>query len=192
MSTDAAKRTKPEAFVARPVSHSGGWDDGTRRLASLERDFGSFDVAEEETVVTRGVYTDCLQAAEAGSLGGARVFLWHDGKVLLVRYRDRPGTWDLPGGPTERGESLSETATLRVHEDVSLTCTLTGIDRVVEQSFTLVEGGDGVTGYWVFFEASVDEASLSPSDEILEARWFDPDDSPGPVGPHVDARLGGE
>lgn len=171
------------------MSHSGGWDDGIRRLARLERDFGPFDVVEAETVVPRAVYTDCLQALEAGSLGGARVFLWHDDEVLLVRYRDRPSTWDLPGGPTERSEFLAETAELRVYEDVGVSCTVTDIDRVVEQSFALVEDGDGVAGHWVFFEATVEDESLSPSDEILEARWFDPVDAPEPVGPHIQARL---
>jgi len=174
------------------VSQPGGWDSRNRLLASLERDFGAFDVATEETVVPRAVYTDCLQASEAGALGGARVFVWHDGAVLLVRYRDEPDVWDLPGGPTERGESLAETATLRVYEDVGVDVTLRGIYRVVEQTFALVEGGDGVSGYWVFFEADVAEPALSPGDEVLEARWFDASDPPDEVGPDVLERLAEE
>ncbi|MFB6270308.1 MAG: NUDIX hydrolase [Halobacterium sp.] len=173
------------------MSTPGGRDHG-RRLASLEREYGAFDVVEEETVVPRAVYTDCLQAAEAGSLGGARVFLFHDGEVLLVRYRDQSDTWDLPGGPTERGESFADTAELRVLEDVGVSCSLTGIDRVLEQTFALVEGGDGVTGYWVFFEAEAPSTEFEPSEDVLEARWFDVDDVPGPIGPHVEARLGGD
>ncbi|WP_336034491.1 NUDIX domain-containing protein [Halobacterium yunchengense] len=171
------------------MSHSGGRDDDSRRLASLERDFGAFDVVTEEAVVPRPTYTDCLQAAEAGSLGGARVFLWRDGRVLLVRYRDQPSAWDLPGGPTERGESLPDTATGRVLEDVGVEPELTGVHRVLEQSFALVEGGDGVTGHWVFFDAAVGDGDVAPSDDVLEARWFDPAAPPEPVGPHVADRL---
>ncbi|MUV60416.1 NUDIX hydrolase [Halobacterium sp. CBA1126] len=160
-----------------------------RRLADLERDYGAFDVVDEETVVPRAVYTDCLQAAEAGSLGGARVVLRHDGAVLLVRYGDQPDAWDFPGGSTERGESHADTAKFRVHEDVGATCTLSGVARVIRQSFALVEGGDGVTGLWVFFEGDVDDRAVSPSDEILESRWFDPADPPDAIGPHVSAIL---
>ncbi|MCD2202159.1 NUDIX hydrolase [Halobacterium sp. KA-6] len=168
---------------------SSGWDGVRQRLAGLERDYGAFDVVEEETVVPRAVYTDCLQAAEAGSLGGARVVLRHDDEVLLVRYHDHPEAWDFPGGSTERGESHTDTAKFRVHDDVGSTCTLTGVARVIEQSFALVEGGDGVTGLWVFFEGETSDAELSLSEEILEARWFDPADPPDAVGPHVSAIL---
>jgi 8-oxo-dGTP diphosphatase len=174
------------------VSHSGGCDDDRRRLDGLQREFGDFDVVTEETVVPRAVYTDCLQADEAESLGGARVFLWRDGEVLLVRYRDQPEAWDLPGGPTDRGESFADTARFRVLEDVGVSPELTGVDRVVEQSFALVEGGDGVTGHWVFFEGRVDAADVAASEGVVEARWFDVDDPPEPIGPHVVDRLAEE
>lgn len=174
------------------MSQPDGWDSRNRLLASLERDFGTFEVVTEETVVPRAVYTDCLQASEAGSLGGARVFVWHDDAVLFVRYRDDPDQWDLPGGPTERGESLAETAMYTVYEDAGVDVTLRGIHCVVEQCFALVDGGDGVTGYWVFFDADATDQTLSPADEVLEAKWFDASDPPDQVGPHVSARLAGE
>lgn len=166
----------------------GSWDNGGSRLASLERDYGPFDVVDAKAVVPRAVYTDCLRASEAGMLGGARVFLWRDGQVLLVRYGDKPDTWDLPGGPADRGESLEDAAKFRVHEDVGVTCSITGVDRVIEQTFALVDGGDGVTGYWVFFEAETDD-EVSKADDVLEARWFDPANPPEPIGPHVRDRL---
>lgn len=187
-----AERTKPEDSDTPPVPAPGGRDRDRRRLASLERDYGPFDVVEEESVVPRAVYTDCLQAAESGSLGGARVFLFRDDQVLLVRYRDQPDAWDLPGGPTERGESYEDTAKLRVHEDVGVAPRLSDVVTVVEQTFALVAGGDGVAGYWVFFEADVEEAPVEPSDHLLEARWFDVDDPPQPIGPHVAAHLDGD
>lgn len=187
----SAKRVKRADAIAASVLPPGGWDDSERKLGGLERDYGSFDVFEEETVVPRVVYSDCQQAAEADSLGGARVFLERDGRVLLVRYRGRPETWDAPGGPTERDESFEDTATYRVYEDVGLTCTLTGVARVVEQRFTLVEAGEGVTGHWVFFEGETDDEDVSSSEEIVEARWFDSADTPDAVGPHVQSYLDG-
>lgn len=164
---------------------SSGWNRVRRRLAGLEREYGDFDVFEEETVVPRAVYTDCLQAAEAGSLGGARVVLRDDGEVLLVRYADHAEAWDFPGGSTERGESHEDTATFRTHEDVGAACTVTGVERVIEQSFALVENGDGVSGLWVFFEGEPDDRDLTLSEEVLEARWFDAADPPDAIGAHV-------
>jgi len=172
------------------VSSPSGRDRVRQRLAGLERDYGEFDVVEEETVVPRPVYTDCLQAAEAGSLGGARVVVRRDDEVLLVRYRDQPEAWDFPGGSTERGETHADTAAFRVHDDVGLACTLTGVERAIEQSFALVEGGDGVTGLWVFFEAEADGEAVSLSEDVLEARWFDAADPPEAIGPHTRAILG--
>lgn len=158
-------------------------------LDRLRRTYDEFEVVSEERVVPRTVYTDCLQAAEAGSLGGARVLLESEGKVLLVRYEENPGVWDLPGGPTERGENLEQTARHRTFEDTGVTCRLGDVVRVVKQSFALVEGGDGVTGVWVFFGAATDETAVDVADDVLEARWFDRDDVPSEVGPHVSAIL---
>jgi len=141
--------------------------------------------------VARPVYTDCLQAAEAGALGGARVAVRRDDDVLLVRYHDQPEAWDFPGGSTERGETHADTATFRVHDDVGVTCTLAGVALVVEQSFSLVEDGDGVEGLWVFFEGETDDAAVAPSEDVLEARWFDAADPPSAIGPHVRDVLGG-
>lgn len=175
--------------VTVPVSSPSGWDRVDQRLTSLRREYGQFEVVETETVVSRPVYTDCLQASEAESLGGARVAVRRDGDVLLARYRDQSEAWDLPGGSTDRGESHVETAKFRVYDDIGVSCRLTGIARVIEQSFTLVEGGDGVTGIWVFFEAETDDDEVSLSDDVLEATWFDPSDLPDAIDPHVRATL---
>lgn len=154
-------------------------------LARLRRTYNSFDVVTEERVVPRTVYTDCLQAAEAGSLGGARVFLEHDDKLLLVRYQANPDVWDLPGGPTERGEEHEQTARHRVYEETGVTCRLQGVARVVKESFALVENGDGIVGLWVFFEGEPTDVDVTAGEKVLEAKWFETDDVPEEIGPHV-------
>lgn len=158
-------------------------------LDRLERNYDSFEVVTEERVVPRTVYTDCLQAAEAGSLGGARVLVERDGKLLLVRYEENPEVWDLPGGPTERGETLDQTARHRAFEDAGVTCRLGDVLRVVKQSFALVEGGDGVSGIWVFFAGVTDTQEVEVGEGVSEAKWFDREDVPSEVGPHVRAIL---
>jgi len=166
------------------VSAAGIDDPVGRQLAGLEREYGSFDVHTEETVVPRAAYTDCLRASESGSLGGARVFVERDGDVLLVRYDHSPEVWDLPGGSTERGERFRDTAKARADDDLGVLVSLTGVRRVVQQRFALVEGGDGVTGLWVFFEGDVD-AAPEPGDGVAEVAWLDAADLPDAVAPEV-------
>ncbi|MFC3478579.1 NUDIX hydrolase [Halobacterium litoreum] len=172
------------------MSAAGIDDPVGRQLAGLEREYGSFDVHTEETVVPRAAFTDCLRASEAGNLGGARVLVERDGSVLLVRYEHSPAVWDLPGGSTERGERLRETALARVEADAGVLASLSDVVRVVKQRFALVEGGDGVTGLWVFFEGEADDDALEPGDDVAEAAWFDAADLPDAVAPEVADLLG--
>lgn len=167
-----------------------GTDDSTsQRLARLEREFGPFDVTSEETVVSRSMYTDCLRAAERGTLGGARAFVRRTEDVLLVQYDNQPEVWELPGGATRRGEQLSETATERVRYETGIRCTPTAVVEVHRQEFVLVEGGNPVTGLWVFFETDESEGGLAPSEDVADARWFAPDDLPDAVAPEISRRF---
>lgn len=172
------------------VSAAGTDSPAARTLARLEREFGSFDVTTEETVVPRATYTDCLRAFETGTLGGARAFVYRDGAVLLVRYDHEPTVWELPGGSTDRAERFTATARARVYEDTGVSCSLTGVVRALREQFTLVEGGDGVTGLWVFFEADAVDDNVEPGDDVLEVEWVDTDDLPDTVAPEVEAVLG--
>lgn len=171
------------------MSAAGIDSPAARTLARLEREFGSFDVTTEETVVPRATYTDCLRAFETGTLGGAKAFVCSDGAVLLVRYDYEPAVWELPGGSTGRGERFPETARTRVYEDTGVSCSPTGVVRVLRQQFTLVEGGDGVTGLWVFFDADAVDDRLEPGDDVAEVAWVDTDDLPDAVAPEVEAVL---
>lgn len=186
----AAKRTKSPGDDVPRVSAAGTGNPAARTLARLEREFGSFDVTTEETVVPRATYTDCLRAFESGALGGVRTFVYRDGAVLLVRYDYEPAVWELPGGSTDRAERFTDTARARVHEDTGVSCSLTGVVRVLREQFTLVEDGDGVTGLWVFFEADSVDDHVEPGDDVLEAAWVDTDALPKAVAPEIEAVLG--
>ncbi len=50
---------------------------------------------------------------------GVGAVVWKDGKVLLIRRANDPGagTWSLPGGTQELGETVSETAHREVREE---------------------------------------------------------------------------
>ena len=168
----------------------GGPEQPGQQLDRLRREHGDFDVVDEETVVSREVYADCQRAAETRALGGARVFVRRvdGGDVAFLRYDSDPEVWDLPGGSTERGESYPETATRHARVDAGVDCEITGVTRVLRQTFVLVAGGDGVTGLWVFFEAETGD-DLSAGEDALEAAWFGPGDVPAAVDPQVAAQL---
>ncbi|WP_232687547.1 NUDIX hydrolase [Halobacterium zhouii] len=171
----------------------GDTDRVDDQLDRLRREYGEFDVVAEETVVPRAMYTDCLREASSEALGGARAFVRsaNDGAVAFLRYAHDAEVWDFPGGSTERDETLAETAVRHARVDAGVNCEITGISRVLRETFVLVAGGDGVTGLWVFFDAETDD-DLSPGGDVLEAAWFEPGSAPEAVDPHVASQLGGK
>ncbi|WP_435097990.1 NUDIX hydrolase [Halarchaeum sp. P4] len=144
-------------------------------LEQLRETYGRFPVVEEETVVPREALVECMTSASEGRLGGTRTLLRHGGRALLVRYRDNPDVWDLPGGSLSRHETHEQTAKRHVADQLGIECELTGAFRARRQSFSLVEDGDGTAGLWVYFEAEPfgPDVELDPDPEILEARWFE-------------------
>jgi 8-oxo-dGTP pyrophosphatase MutT (NUDIX family) len=53
-------------------------------------------------------------------MGAAAVILDADGRVLLVRHTYGPLNWELPGGASEPGESIVDTALREVREETGL------------------------------------------------------------------------
>jgi 8-oxo-dGTP pyrophosphatase MutT (NUDIX family) len=53
---------------------------------------------------------------------GAHLFLWHQGRVLLLRTSYRAG-WTMPGGAIKRGESPVDAAVREAAEEIGLQLT---------------------------------------------------------------------
>lgn len=89
-----------------------------------------------------------------------------NGRLLLVR-RGRPpaiGTWTLPGGRVEPGESPAEAAAREVAEETGLTVAVGALLATVP-----------VLGYQVHdFVATVTGGALCAGDDAADAQWFDP------------------
>ncbi|HVT64688.1 MAG TPA: NUDIX hydrolase [Mycobacteriales bacterium] len=87
------------------------------------------------------------------------------GRLLLVQRGHPPaqGSWTLPGGRVEPGETPAEAAVREVREE-------TGLDIEVGRLLATVP----VLGYLVHdFAATVTGGTLRPGDDADDARWFE-------------------
>lgn len=104
----------------------------------------------------------------------------HDGRVLLLRHRMWPPArqWGLPTGYAKAGESFPDTIAREVREETGLEVRVGELARVRSGYKLRTE---------VAYEALYVGGELRLSAfEILDARWFAPDDLPAGV---LDAHL---
>ncbi|HKY14764.1 MAG TPA: NUDIX hydrolase N-terminal domain-containing protein [Microthrixaceae bacterium] len=118
-----------------------------------------------------------------------------DGQILLIQRADS-GIWLYPTGWADIGYSASEVAIKEVREE-------TGIEVEVRRLIGLFDGlrlGFTTTPlYSLVFHCHAIGGELRPHPlEVLDARWFDPDDLPEPLarvhhwGEHALAAIRGD
>lgn len=113
-------------------------------------------------------------------LPGAVVLIINEENELLLQHRT-DGSWGLPGGLMELGESLEETARREVKEETGLTVGSLELLDVFSGSdyYFKVSNGDelySVTAVYVTYEV---EGSIDiDENESYEVRYFDLDDLP--------------
>lgn len=123
-------------------------------------------------------------------VAAAAMLLTRDDRVLLVRRSD-DGTWCLPGGRLEPGESLAECALREVWEEVGAIATITELIGVYSDPGTQTHRyPDGTVVRFVsaVFRGRVAERVDHLSPEITEVGWFASDRLPVPLMP-TDARI---
>ena len=115
-----------------------------------------------------------------------------EGRVLLVRRSDGDNLWSLPGGGMELGERAAETVVREVREEIGLEVepvALIGVYSSPEYVFGY-PNGDQVQPVIVFFECRVVGGELEPDqEEILEGRYFGPEDELPPLLPCCAAKA---
>lgn len=118
---------------------------------------------------------------------GFGVMLLKDGKILLGRRHDDPekadselngeGTWTMPGGKLEFGESFEEGAKRELFEETGMILDKTKVicisnDKVEESHFVTIG---------MFSEYFKGEPRVMEPDEITEWKWFGLDNLPSPI-----------
>lgn len=109
---------------------------------------------------------------------GVGVVVWKDETVLLIQRGKPPraGSWSLPGGRQELGETTREAGLREVLEETGLDVDIKGLIDVVDtinrddqgrvrMQYTLVD-------YWAEWISGVPAAGTDAAD----ARWVHPDD----------------
>ncbi len=118
---------------------------------------------------------------------GFGVMLLRDGKVLLGRRHTDPekadselngaGTWTMPGGSLEFGESFEEGAARELMEETGMKL---GKVKVICVDNSKIDSAHFVT-IGMFSEFFEGEPRVMEPDEITEWAWFGLDDLPSPL-----------
>ncbi|MTE19138.1 NUDIX domain-containing protein [Streptomyces sp. TRM43335] len=102
-------------------------------------------------------------------VGYALVALWHAGRLLMVRVRDRD-CWELPGGGIEPGETPREAAARELWEESGLRV---APERLRFAGFARTSlGPERRVMYGALYTAEVDERlPFEPTEEIAAIHW---------------------
>ena len=114
--------------------------------------------------------------------GAAAVVLNDRGDVLLVRHTYGKLNWELPGGASEPGESIVETALRELREE-------TGLEAVAEWMTGVYYESDLDAHHFVFHCSVVAGEAKPSSDEISECGYWAAAALPRPISDFTKRRI---
>lgn len=110
-------------------------------------------------------------------VGVGAVVIGPGGVLLIERGKPpRAGTWSLPGGAQELGETVAEAGQREVREETGLEVEVLGLVDVVD---SIRPGPNGAPEYHytlVDVAARVTGGDLRPGGDAADARWFTMDE----------------
>ena len=116
-------------------------------------------------------------------IGAAALILAENGRVLLVRHTYGPLTRELPGGASEPGESVVETALRELREE-------TGLQAVAESLTGIYWNPERDAHHFVFRCRPFDDREPAPSsNEVSDCGFWLPDDLPRPISDFTVRRI---
>ncbi|MGF1646139.1 MAG: NUDIX hydrolase [Kineosporiaceae bacterium] len=95
------------------------------------------------------------------------------GRVLVIRRADN-GTWALPGGAMDLGESLVTTAVREVKEETGIDCEITGLVGIYTDPghvILYIRDGEVRQEFSVVYTARAIGGTPTTSSESLEVAW---------------------
>ena len=106
-------------------------------------------------------------------LVGVAAVIFREEEVLLVLRGQEPalGSWSLPGGLVELGETLEAALQRELQEEVGLAVRILGITAVLDRIFRDPQGGIPYHYVLVDFLCDYEAGELRPGSDITDARF---------------------
>lgn len=112
---------------------------------------------------------------------GTAVFVWRDGKFLMSRRQGShgSGTWCVPGGHLEFGESLEDCVRRETREETGMKITNVRFLAVTNDIFE-TENKHYIT-VWMEADWQANEPAITEPDKFSDQGWFDFQSLPEPL-----------
>jgi len=105
---------------------------------------------------------------------GVAAVIFRGVEVLLVRRGQEPqkGSWSLPGGAVEVGETLTQAVIRELNEETGITAELLGVTAVLDRIYA--DESRSVAYHYVLvdFAGEYREGQLRPGSDVTDARFF--------------------
>jgi len=112
---------------------------------------------------------------------GTAVFIVREGRLLLQRRAGAHGigTWSVPGGHVEFGETPEQTVIRETMEEVGVTIDSATLVAVTNDVFP--ESGKHYVTLWLRASGIGNETPRTTPGETSDVAWFKPDSLPSPL-----------
>lgn len=116
---------------------------------------------------------------DVGPMASGEAAVFHNNRLLLVRRAD-DGLWALPGGITDPGELLAESARRELWEETGICGRVTQLMGIFDSR--LWHSEKKIHFYHAVFRLEAEDYALRPNDEVTVAQFFAEEELP-PLSP---------